>query len=310
MPATLVLAGVDVLRTREDTCLELPYGRRFSSRELANGHPGDQRAVYHSVEHSLRVQRMVHDLARRLGAGQYTKFLAEVGLLHDWDPSRAPGMPARVRATLDAIDADLAGREPLIPGNGGSILRARLGWTPRHGEMAKALIQRTEFPFDDTRADGYSPQQAYRRFLGGLCPADQEFVLRWGPILSEYADKASYYCNAPFRSAVGAVRGLANEIGAATGNQLDASAMGPMTAGFLKNIGGPEAFQVDYKIARELGLAIAIPVRREALTRRQRMMLRSQRSGFATFSGDTDRARRAANVAMSRLRGRFGGGRR
>lgn len=200
-------------------------------------------AVYHDARHSENTRRVMEQLARTWFPGQET-FLGEVAGLHDIDPDRTPGTPARVQATLAWLDANAAD------------VKARYGWAERHLAMAKVLIMRTEFPLGcQPRAlsfnDVYrfkSPRQVYKEMLAALPGPRMAFALQAGAMLSEYADKASWYLEAP-EAAFAATRGLANELDASGG---DAKAFD--TGLFLRGLGRRESFALDDALAVELGL--------------------------------------------------------
>jgi hypothetical protein len=60
---------------------------------------------------------MVADTAHKLAVGRMSgadaRFIQQVGLLHDIDPYRKAGSAARVPATLEALEADFAGKKSL-----------------------------------------------------------------------------------------------------------------------------------------------------------------------------------------------------
>ncbi|HUS65170.1 MAG TPA: hypothetical protein VMZ28_11535 [Kofleriaceae bacterium] len=284
-----------------------PIDRYFSAAELRLSHPGQSDRVYHGVEHSLDVRRFAHELARGRGLSEgKARFLSEVGLLHDWDPRRKPGTPARVGATLAALDADFAGREPLVPGTHGSILRARFGWSARDLEVAKALIQRTTFPFDDAAAGVYEDR------LRALDPADQRFVLQEGALLSEYADKASTYTMRSVERVRRATRGLASEINRQAGRRvMTAARLDP--ASFLESIGARANFAADHAIGRRLGLRVRFPTRDRVFARLPashrihfEATLRASRAGVRPPRRATASSRPVA-VRAGELRGRARG---
>ena len=174
-------------------------------------------------------------------------------------------MPARVPATIEALRADFAGTKSLTGEPGRSVLRERFGWNESQLKMAEAIIQRTEFPFGDKHpSPAYakmSPLAHYEEMLGGLSPADRAFVLREAPLLSEYADKSSWYATADFAGAFKVVEGLASEINRATGKDVvSVNTLG--TSGFLKVIGEPGSFTHDMALAEKYGVKLALPTRR------------------------------------------------
>lgn len=239
-----------------------PVDRYFSASELRRSHPAArQDRVYHGVQHSLDIRRFEYDMARGRGVpATQARFLSEVALLHDWDPRRVPGTPARVGATLDALDADFEGRESLVPGKRGSILRTRFGWNARDLEIAKALIHRTTFPFDADAAKGYEQR------LEALAPSDRQFVLQEGALLSEYADKGSTYAMRSVKRVKKATRGLASEINRMAGRRVTSAAKLDPGA-FITSLGARSHFATDHAIARRLGLRVSYPTRATVLAR-------------------------------------------
>lgn len=231
------------------------HAQEFTPAELEALHPRVLYGTYHDVDHSRDVAEIMFELTG-------DRFLAQVALLHDIDPNRTPGMPARVPATLEWM-----GRHRT------EILR-RFGWTPLQFDIAKALIQRTEFPFDDHRRassyrDAYkeiSPVGRLREMLRGLNPFARFYVLQNGAILSEYADKASNGTN-PFPTALRKVEGLARELRNA-GAPVSWPEFSKSTFDFLRSIGTPESFAVDRALAEEFGIRnLRIPLREEAMAR-------------------------------------------
>ncbi|MCA9603534.1 MAG: hypothetical protein KC417_15990 [Myxococcales bacterium] len=191
-------------------------------------------ARYHDAVHSAEVSSLAYDLARRRGlANADAQFLSEVGIVHDFDPARAAGSSPRVAATLGQM-GDIA---------------AHMGWDTRHRAMAEALIQRTMYPFAGAEVE------KYESLVRALPAEDAAFVLREGPVLSEYADKGGNYMLRRFRTTFDKVRGLVREIdptGKLTPRDLD-------TGAFLRAIGRPPAFLEDVGVAeRVTGSADAV----------------------------------------------------
>jgi hypothetical protein len=257
----------------------VPAGRvsidaHFRPGEFTGLHPTPTDVpVYHNLEHTQQVAQMTYDLAIARGLPrEQAVYLAQVAMLHDIDPTRTPGRPARVAATIEWMRS-----------GEGQALMSRWGWNERQMAVAEAMIQRTEFPFDGTivgqagafgprrappvydadarlgagatdRISGYytdqSPRSRYIEMLRALSPEDRAFVLREAAMLSEYSDKSSWYFEAP-RVVLQAVRGLGTEAG------FDPV---PTTRGFLDAIGRaptegrPGSFDIDLAIARELGM--------------------------------------------------------
>ncbi|MCA9580326.1 MAG: hypothetical protein KC416_00950, partial [Myxococcales bacterium] len=222
--------------------------RYFPIPDFLRAHPPGSR--YHSSAHSGEVSAATHDLARLRGLPEEdARFLSEVALIHDWDPHRVPGTPARVDATMEFLDD--------------ARFVERMGWDRRRTDMARALILRTQFPFEGDAVT------AYRTHLGRLTREDAAFVLREGAILSEYADKGGAYMTRRFSVAMDRVEALAREFGTASGNSR-LSARDLHSAAFLDGLGTPGAFVEDHRIARDLygpNHSLDIPLREELFDR-------------------------------------------
>lgn len=239
-----------------------PLDRYLSDDELRAAHPEPPWAIYHSLEHTLLVRLMAFEMAKGFGLpDDQVRFLSEVALLHDWDPERPVGTPARVPATLRILGLDFVGKRPLNsrPGSreaGPSLLRERFGWGPEELQMAFAMIYRTEFPFDGAHPNDYyahaSPAQRYTRALVSLPARSRAFVLEQAPVLSQFADQTAWYATQPFEKALVAVEGLVNELNAAQGPQMSTQELN--TTGFLYAIGEERSFDADYRIARAFGI--------------------------------------------------------
>lgn len=225
----------------------------FTMEEFLALHPGNQQSVYHSAQHSENVARVTGELAGKFDPAN-KEFLQQVALIHDIDPARPPGTPARVPATLEWIERS---RQDLMK---------RFNWSENDVSRAKALIIRTEFPFDDElKTNSYngayaerSPLQTYRDAIANLPEADRAAVIRGGAILSEYADKGSFYLQS-FDTAKKAVEGLVNELGNVG---VKTTREGLHTARFLDEIGTPESFELDRRVAAEFHLEdLNLPLR-------------------------------------------------
>ncbi|MEW6721921.1 MAG: hypothetical protein AB1324_01525 [Candidatus Micrarchaeota archaeon] len=265
-----------------------------------------EKPAYHNIAHSENVAKMAYSLAMnrpftendaRLFGSREEKatFLAQVGMLHDLDPGRLPGKAARVSATLEWMDS----------AEGKKLMKDSFGWDPDSADplkaedgkrkiaMAKAMIQRTEFPFDNAKvgektsfgfprgavpvyekdantvdagsngriANRYaekSPLALYEEYLSKMKPEEMRFVMEEAPILSEYADKSSWYVENR-KTAHDSVKGLGTE---------SPNDMFYGTSGFLKAVGqGGKggSFRLDYEIAAKFGVEVKYPVIDEVL---------------------------------------------
>lgn len=293
------------------------YERYFSAEEIMAAHKAPETGgAYHDWQHTVKVADMAGEFAQRRGLSPAdAKFVSEVALLHDFDARRTPGMPARVPDTLKDLRDDFAGRRSLNGEAGRSVLKERFGWTETQLKMAEAMIQRTEFPFGAKHpSPAYAekgPLELYENMLRdpSLTPEQKAFVLREGALLSEYADKSSWYATEDFAGAYKTVQGLASEINRVTGkNAMSVENLG--TNGFLKVIGEPVSFAHDYALAEKLGVQLKLMNRAEAfklLPERYGKTFEANLEGFRAFdeavkAKDADpfaRGRAAAEVARN-----------
>ncbi len=220
--------------------------RYFSSTEFQALNSGS----YHNFEHPLVVAEAAGKFAPGLGwSPERKQFIEQVALLHDADDRTQvdsgevkTGTPARAQVTLEWMEQQK------------EQLSQRFGWNPEQFVEAKALVARTDFPFDDkpkaamgTRYDGQSSVQVYRDLLAQLPENRQAEVMRDGLAL-RFADQAGFYANS-FDMAVESVQGLAKELNTGLAGSLK------FTPTFLEGVGKDNAF--DQQIAAELGLAKA-----------------------------------------------------
>jgi hypothetical protein len=280
--------------------VDMPFSERggFTADKFAELHPLEkngsvmvklpdgtivEKKVYHNIQHSENVGQTGHDLAMKrpftendakvFGSKQEkAEFIGQVGLIHDADRTRDRGTQARASATLEWMDSK----------EGQTVMREQFKWNDSKIEMAKAMIQRTEFPFDNaktgevmpsmnrkrdpiptygedakigtpdnikTRYDKMSPQDHYEAYLSKMKPEERQFVMQEAPVLSEYADKSSWYFENR-KAAFDSVTGLGTEIG---------MNMFAGTSGFLGSIGKESSFKTDIEIAKKFGLEMKYP---------------------------------------------------
>lgn len=244
--------AVGLKRTGAETASEL-VKRWFRPDEflaLNSGH-------YHNAEHPVAVASAVTGLARGYGYGEdRVQFLQQVALLHDADErvgSPEHG-PARAQVTLEWMDR-----------NQGELSQ-RMGWSAVDFKEAKALIARTDFPFDEkprsygTRYDGKSPVQVYRELLDELPPERRPAAMKDGVMLS-FADQTGFYAGT-FEQGAAAVRGLAEELQPFIDTSF--ADMIKTTPGFLRN--AANSVELDWKIADQVGVQNPqLPARTELL---------------------------------------------
>lgn len=211
-------------------------GRYFTAQEFAALNPG----VYHNPDHPVLVAEVAGELA---GPGR-REFLQQVALIHDADErlDLATGAvnevsPARVQVTLEWMDRNC------------NALSQRYGWSATDFVEAKALIARTDYPFDvsprsyGTRYDGQSPVDVYRELLQDLPANRRERVMEEGLVL-RYADQVANYTINPEVSEV-FIAGLSAE--------LRWPEVRTTTSGFLAAAGSD--LEHDRTLAAELGLS-------------------------------------------------------
>lgn len=232
--------------------------RYFSASEFQALSSGS----YHNFEHPLVVAEATGAFAHGLGwSPERKEFMQQVALLHDADDRSTvegevkAGMPARAQVTLEWMDQH---RDELCQ---------RFGWDEPQLSEAKALIARTDFPFNDkpkspmgTRYDGQSPVQVYRQLLEKLPPEVQSRVLRDGLAL-RFADQAGFYAQ-DFDLAVESVQGLASELQSVGVPTTLAGAL-KFTPSFLADVG--KDCQFDRQLSQEFGLSQDLPDREQLL---------------------------------------------
>ncbi|HXT00611.1 MAG TPA: hypothetical protein VN915_08055 [Elusimicrobiota bacterium] len=177
---------------------------------LAARHPGDQDAIYHGLGHSREVADFTARVVQRADLPAARKVLLIFSAsLHDVDPQRVPGTPARVAATIKYLDEDPAA-SALVAEFG-----SRYGFTPA---QVGALIMGTDFSPDP--AEMKARQQAFAFAAAAAFPGE-DFGLVWGRRLA-FVDQSSTYLG-DAEGAKKRVEGLAHEIRA----QLESMGKGP-----------------------------------------------------------------------------------
>ncbi|MBN9416295.1 MAG: HD domain-containing protein [Candidatus Eremiobacteraeota bacterium] len=229
--------------------------RYFSTTEFQALNSGS----YHNFEHPLVVADAAGKFAPGLGwTPERKQFIQQVALLHDADDRTQvdsgevkTGTPARAQVTLEWMEQQK------------TELSQRFGWSSEQFVEAKALVARTDFPFDDkpkaamgTRYDGQSSVQVYQELLQQLPQEKQVEVLRDGLAL-RFADQAGFYANS-FDMAVDSVQGLAKELNSGLAGTLK------FTPTFLAGVGNDTQF--DRQLADQMGLgSVELPDRERLL---------------------------------------------
>ncbi|MEW6280275.1 MAG: hypothetical protein AB1758_16725, partial [Candidatus Eremiobacterota bacterium] len=216
--------------------------RHFAPGEFERLNPG----AYHDTEHPRLVADLVGDMALAAGRRpERAEFLKQVALLHDADERKAD-TPARAKATLVWMDARR------------DELSARFGWSRLEFLEAKALIARTDFPFDEgirkigTPYDAKSPVQIYAELLRELPPERREAVMHEGLML-RFADQTGNY-TISFERAYSFTEGLALEL-RSVGAPVTHEGLLQTTPGFLAAAGQDTDF--DRRVAGEVGVDAA-----------------------------------------------------
>lgn len=199
--------------------------------------------TYHDVHHAMYVAEVLAAMAtRRRHDPERRLFLTQVALLHDADP-RPASVPTRasVRRTLDWMDKRR------------KTLQWRLSWTDEAYFTARALIARTDFPFDnnpredETSMTGVSPYEVYRHCMLELDHDSRDQTFEDAQLL-RFADQCANYCR-DFETASASVDALSRETENTgwpmTRWELD-------TASFLSELAGDSVW--DTRLKRQLGL--------------------------------------------------------
>jgi hypothetical protein len=216
--------------------------------------PSNPGSIYHNADHSNRVAQVAEDLTIARGLTDAdskifrdvetkAKFVREVSLLHDIDPNRAIGTPARVEETIKWMSSEE-----------GKALIDKFRWTPDQELMAIYMIRRTQFPLDENAIG-----KLRESLLKISDPALRKFALIEGAILSEYADKASWYMMQGFDDNFDVVKGLANEINSNAGKTVTDVA-GLKSDEFLGSIGKDSSFNIDNQLAKEFEIVLSEPI--------------------------------------------------
>ena len=173
---------------------------------LRDGHPGVQSRIYHGLSHSLRVANVaaavIEGPAGRSLTPAQKNLLLTAAALHDYDPSREAGKPARVFATLETLE-----KEPAAAG-----LMRELSAAGVSAGQVKALIKYTDFHPDPAQREQIRREADAMAAAAFPGEAGLAWAKLWGPRLA-FVDQSAMYTDSP-AYARQAVIGLANELGA------------------------------------------------------------------------------------------------
>lgn len=167
---------------------------------LARRHPGPQERIYHGLAHTCEVAGLTARLLRswpRVPRGRKV-LLILAAAMHDVDPERRPGTPARVEATLAHLENDPEARGLLWE------FGELFDFTPA---QVCALILATDYsPFpEEMRAKRAHFVKASQGVFG-----DDPWIPEWGRRLA-YWDQISTYLDSS-EKARRRVAGLAREL--------------------------------------------------------------------------------------------------
>lgn len=164
-------------------------------------HPGDQARIYHGLAHTYEVSgltaRMLHSWPRV--PAERKVFVILSAAMHDLDPQRPAGTPARVEATLAYLHADPAARALIAE------FCDRFHFTP--GQVA-AMVMATDY--SDRPAEKAAKLRAFRR-AHRYAFGNDPWIDEWGRRLAYWDQIATYVENTPQQSRR-RVAGLAREL--------------------------------------------------------------------------------------------------
>lgn len=190
-------AAPDYVTALEALGVEAGLARRLDDF-LSSRHPGDPARVYHGLAHSQEVAALAARLTRGAGLSPDKKILLIVAAaLHDVDPLRAAGTPARVPQTLAYLDSAPEARDILAE------FEQRFGFT---AAQIKALILATDFSPDPALMA--AKQKIFETAAAAAFPDNWGVV--WGRRLA-FAEQIATYVATP-EQARRRVQGLAAEI--------------------------------------------------------------------------------------------------
>jgi hypothetical protein len=149
----------------------------------ADRHPGEQDKVYHGRGHSQDVATLMAKVAEGQGlASKQRALLVLAAALHDIDPERKAGTPARVSATVEYLSKDPA------------TIRLLAAFQREHGfttQQVAALIKFTDFNPDPAKLAALK-EEAVKATEAAFSGEELEWALLWGPRLA-FVDKVASY---------------------------------------------------------------------------------------------------------------------
>lgn len=178
-----MLAELRVLGAPDALCARL---RKF----LRARHPGPQDRIYHSLAHTYEVAGLTGQMLHKwpqVPAGRKV-LLILAAAMHDVDPERKPGTPARVEATLAHLEKDPEARKLL-----GDFAK-RFGFTP---DQVGALVMATDYS-----ARPAERKKKLKAFLSAHAEAfgDDPWIPLWGRRLAYWDQIATYLHTTPLQA--------------------------------------------------------------------------------------------------------------
>lgn len=157
---------------------------------LKSRHPGKQDRIYHSLAHTYEVAGLTSAMLHawpKVPAGRKV-LLILAAAMHDVDPERRPGTPARVEATLAHLESDPEARRLLAD------FGARFDFT---GEQVCALVMATDFSARpaEMKSKLQAFQEAHRNAFG-----DDPWIPLWGHRLAFWDQIATYLHTTPMEA--------------------------------------------------------------------------------------------------------------
>ncbi len=192
--------GIDFTQELRKLGTPAPLCARFKAF-LKTRHPGNQERIYHGLAHTLEVAGMTAHMLHRWPKvpSERKVLLILAAALHDLDPDREPGTPARVEATLSYMRSDDEARDIL------AAFCDRFHFTP--GQIS-ALIMATDF--SEHAGQMASKLKAFEKAHRYHFP-DDPWVSEWGRRLA-YWDQIGTYLHVSPEEARKRVAGLGREM--------------------------------------------------------------------------------------------------
>jgi hypothetical protein len=164
-------------------------------------HPGRQDRIYHSLAHTYEVAGLTGQMLHKwpnVPAGRKV-LLILAAAMHDVDPHRKPGTPARVEATLEHLETDPEARRLL------NDFAEKFGFTP---DQVGTLVMATDYS-----ARPKEKRQKLKAFLKAneASFGQDPWIPEWGRRLA-YWDQIATYLHTTPAEARSRVAGLGREL--------------------------------------------------------------------------------------------------